>query len=66
VKRAFNIFNLPTKKTALNAFVCDGNIHVIVNERVFNGSETYLITFDAEELINWKLKKIYEAMKHEK
>lgn len=63
MRRPYNVFNLPTTKKAIKAFVSDEKVYVVVNEKIYHGSETYLLTFDAKELIEWKLKKIYEAMR---
>jgi hypothetical protein len=63
MKKPYDIFTLRTKKKAIKAFVANGKVCVVVNEKIFRGSETYVIEFDAEELINWKLRKLHDLMK---
>lgn len=60
-RRRYGILTLPTKKKALRAFVSGGKVYVVVNEKVHRASETYMLTFDAEELISRKLRELSDA-----
>jgi hypothetical protein len=62
MSKAYDIFTLRTEKKAIRAFVAGGKVCVVVNEKIFKGSETYLLEYDAEELINWKLRKLRERI----
>ena len=55
------IYDLETEKRVLRVMLVGGRVGVVVNERVYSGSETYVMWFSGEELVNYGLRRIKEV-----
>jgi hypothetical protein len=59
--RLNNIYTIKTKAKAIKAWASNNRIHVVINEHMHAGNETYVISFDVQELINLGLQKVKNA-----
>ncbi|MBE3141236.1 MAG: hypothetical protein IMZ61_00250 [Planctomycetes bacterium] len=61
--RLNSIYTIKTKARALKAWAADDKVHVVVNEQIFHGKETYIMSFDVSDLINLGLLKVKNSCK---